>query len=255
MRIVSWNVNGIRAVVKKGFIDQISQELNDPDIICLQETKAQNDQINEALSNLSGYEVFSSDAEKKGYSGVAILTKQKPKEVVEGIGLVEHDKEGRVLRATYEDFHIVTVYTPNSKSGLERLPYRGEWDELFNNYLQDLRKSKPVIVCGDFNVAHQEIDIARPKANYNKSAGYTQQEIDGFSRFTANGLVDSFRKLHPEEVKYSWWSFRAGARGKNIGWRLDYFLVDENLMDSIDDAYIQDEVMGSDHCPVGILLK
>lgn len=254
MRILSWNVNGVRAVVKKGFVDQIKNELGSPDILCLQETKAQVDQVNEALAELEGYHIYSNAAVKKGYSGVSILSKTEPIEVKADMDIEEHDQEGRVLRATYDDFHLITVYTPNSKGSLERLPYREGWDKDFNDYLQELRKTKPVVVCGDFNVAHQEIDIARPKSNYDKSPGYTQKEIDGFSRFTQNELIDSFRHLHPEEVKYSWWSFRANARANNIGWRLDYFLVDNQLEGNLKKAFILDQVMGSDHCPVGITL-
>lgn len=252
MRIVSWNVNGIRAVVGKGFVQQVDNELHSPDIICLQETKAQDDQIAEALAELQGYRIYSNSAVKKGYSGVAILSKKQPIKVSANMGIAEHDTEGRVLCAEFDDFQLVSVYTPNAQNGLARLPYRKTWDEAFKNYIVELEKHKPVIVCGDLNVAHQAIDIARPKDNYNKSAGYTQDEIDGMSNLLAAGYVDSFRLLHPDEVKYSWWSFRMNARERNIGWRIDYFVVSDQLKERIKLADILTEVEGSDHCPVVI---
>lgn len=250
MRIVSWNVNGVRAVVGKGFVEQLHNELEAPDIICLQETKAQDDQIRDALSDLSGYHLFSNSAEKKGYSGVAILTRKEPIKVTPDMGIEEHDREGRVLCAEFDDFQLVTVYTPNSQNGLARLPYRKKWDADFKSYVAKLEKHKPVVVCGDLNVAHQAIDIARPKENYNKSAGYTQDEIDGLSHLLGEGFFDSFRALHPEEVKYSWWSFRMNARTRNIGWRIDYFIVSEKLRDRVRSADVLSHVEGSDHCPV-----
>ncbi|MGF1563963.1 MAG: exodeoxyribonuclease III [Flavobacteriales bacterium] len=252
MRIVSWNVNGIRAVVGKGFVQQVDNELHSPDIICLQETKAQDDQIAEALAELQGYRIYSNSAVKKGYSGVAILSKKQPIKVSANMGIAEHDTEGRVLCAEFDDFQLVSVYTPNAQNGLARLPYRKTWDEAFKNYLVELEKHKPVIVCGDLNVAHQAIDIARPKDNYNKSAGYTQDEIDGMSNLLAAGYVDGFRLLHPDEVKYSWWSFRMNARERNIGWRIDYFVVSNQLKERIKLADILTKVEGSDHCPVVI---
>jgi exodeoxyribonuclease-3 len=252
MRIVSWNVNGIRAVVGKGFVQQVDNELHSPDIICLQETKAQDDQIAEALAELQGYRIYSNSAVKKGYSGVAILSKKQPIKVSANMGIAEHDTEGRVLCAEFDDFQLVSVYTPNAQNGLARLPYRKRWDEAFKNYIVELEKHKPVIVCGDLNVAHQAIDIARPKDNYNKSAGYTQDEIDGMSNLLAAGYVDSFRLLHPDEVKYSWWSFRMNARERNIGWRIDYFVVSNQLKERIKLADILTKVEGSDHCPVVI---
>ncbi len=255
MRLISWNVNGLRAAVKKGFVEKFSTELGDPDIVCLQETKAQDDQIIEALEELKGYHISSNSAEKKGYSGVSILSKKEPLSVTEGIGIEEHDTEGRVLTAEFEAFYMVTVYTPNSQNELKRLPYRMEWDEAFKAHLLKLDAAKPVVCCGDLNVAHQEIDIARPKSNYNKSAGYTQDEIDGLSAILSSGFIDTFRTLHPEEVKYSWWSFRANARAKNIGWRLDYFLASERLKSGIAQADILTEVEGSDHCPVVLELN
>lgn len=254
MRIVSWNVNGVRAVVGKGFVQQVDNELNRPDIICLQETKAQDDQIAEALAELKGYLVVSNSAVKKGYSGVAILSKTAPIKVTADMGIEAHDQEGRILCAEYDDFQLVTVYTPNSQNGLARLPYRKQWDADFKNYIVALEKHKPVVICGDLNVAHQAIDIARPKDNYNKSAGYTQDEIDGLSNILSAGYFDSFRMLHPEEVKYSWWSFRMNARERNIGWRIDYFIVSNALKSRIASADILTEVEGSDHCPVTLEL-
>ncbi|HBH06181.1 MAG TPA: exodeoxyribonuclease III [Flavobacteriales bacterium] len=252
MRIVSWNVNGIRAAVGKGFVEKVAEM--DPDILCLQETKAQDDQVLEALKDLNGYEIYSNSAERKGYSGTAILSRVPLNSVSSDIGAAEHDTEGRVLTADYDDFHLVNVYVPNSGQGLKRLDYRKKWDDAFRSYLIELQKTKPVILTGDLNVAHKEIDIARPKANYNKTAGYTQTEIDGMDALIDSGFVDTFRRLNPDEVKYSWWSFRGGARAKNIGWRIDYFVVSENLISRVSDAFIWNEMEGSDHCPVGIEL-
>lgn len=250
MRIVSWNVNGIRAVQGKGFAE-ILEQLN-ADCLLLQETKAQDEQVTAALQGIDGYQVYSNSAERKGYSGVAILTRQQPLRVIHNIGIQEHDQEGRVIVAEFDKFFLLNCYVPNSGDELVRLDYRKTWDSEFLAYMQSLQAQKPLIACGDFNVAHQPIDIARPKPNYNKSAGYTQIEIDGFSRFLAAGLVDSFRHLHPDEIAYSWWSYRAGARAKNIGWRIDYVLASQTLLSSIDNAFILPEIMGSDHCPVGI---
>lgn len=232
MKIISWNVNGIRAVAKKGFND-IVYKLN-PDIICLQETKAQDDQVQEALSDLKGYHIFSNSADRKGYSGVAILTKIKPLSIAPDMGIDEHDKEGRVLTAEFDDFYLTVVYVPNSGSELIRLGYRQTWDKAFLEYLKALEKKKPVIVCGDFNVAHKAIDLARPKENYNKSAGFMQEEIDGMDAYTSNGFVDTFRYLHPDKTDaYTWWSFRGGARQRNVGWRIDYFLVSNSIKDKV----------------------
>ena len=253
MKIISWNVNGIRAIQKKGFKESVCKM--QPDMLCLQETRAQPDQIAAAVESLNGYHLYSNPASKKGYSGTAILSKAEPINVGYGIGTEEHDSEGRVLTAEFEDFFLVTVYVPNSGNKLARLDYRSQWDVDFLAYLKNLENKKPVIACGDFNVAHQEIDLARPKPNYNKTAGYTQMEIDGFSRFIDFGLFDIFRQRHPDTVAYSWWSFRANARARNIGWRIDYFMVSEMLSESIADTFILDTVMGSDHCPVGIELK
>lgn len=250
MKIVSFNVNGIRAIVKKNFLaDAINL---DADVICLQETKAMVSQVKEALDTLDGYLIYANEAEKKGYSGTAVLTKTEPISVSYGIGIEEHDQEGRVVCAEYPEFYIVNVYVPNSGSQLLRLEYRQKWDKDFCTYLKSLENKKPVIVCGDFNVAHKSIDLARPKPNYNKSAGFMQEEIDGMDFYEQNGLKDSYRYLNPDEEKYSWWSYRAGARQKNVGWRIDYFLVSEFFLNKIKVAEIHNDIMGSDHCPVSI---
>ncbi len=253
MRLVSWNVNGIRAVLKKDFASSLASM--DTDILCLQETKAQDDQVAQALEQLEGYYLYSNSAERKGYSGTAILSRKEPLAVDYDIGAKEHDSEGRVIAAEYPDYILVTVYTPNSGSELKRLAYRQTWDKAFLKYIKKLEKQKPVIVCGDLNVAHREIDLARPKQNYNKSAGYMQEEIDGMDNIIASGFVDSFREIRAEEIKYSWWSYRAGARARNIGWRIDYFLCSPSLAGNITGADILNDVMGSDHCPVQLDLK
>ncbi len=253
MKIISWNVNGIRAVVKKNFLDDF--KAIDADIFCLQETKAQCKQVEEALSEIQGYHLYSNSAVKKGYSGTAVLTKEEPLSVTKGIEIPEHDEEGRVLTLEYESFYLVNVYVPNSGSDLKRLEYRQNWDQAFFDFLKKLEDVKPVVVCGDFNVAHKSIDLARPKANYNKAAGYMQEEIDGMDRFTQGGLLDSFRYFYPEKPDvYSWWSYRAGARGKNVGWRIDYFLVSDSFISNVIDAFILTDILGSDHCPTGITL-
>lgn len=248
MRLVSWNVNGIRAVMKKDFLKSFHSMQTD--ILCLQETKAQDNQVSETLTDIKGYHLYSNSAEKKGYSGTAILTRQKPLSVHFDMGIDVHDQEGRVIAAEYETYFLVTVYTPNSGSELKRLGYRQEWDAAFLNYLKVLEKRKPVVVCGDLNVAHKDIDLARPKANYNKAAGYMQEEIDGMDKLTQAGFVDTFRHLNPATVKYSWWSYRAGAREKNVGWRIDYFLASPSLSPRLKHADILTDIMGSDHCPV-----
>lgn len=248
MRLVSWNVNGIRAAMKKDFVQSLAAM--ETDVLCLQETKAQDEQVAEALAEINGYHLYSNSAEKKGYSGTAILSKSEPLSVQYDMGIEEHDQEGRVIAAEFERFYLVTVYTPNSGNGLKRLDYRQQWDADFLVYLQQLEKQKPVVLCGDLNVAHKDIDLARPKPNYNKSAGYTQAEIDGLDNLVAAGFVDTFRAQCPEEVKYSWWSYRAGARAKNVGWRIDYFMVSASLQGNVTGADILNEVMGSDHCPV-----
>ena len=249
MKIVSWNVNGIRAVAKKNFFKDL--KIMAPDILCLQETKAQDDQVAEALTPVSDYYIYSNSAEKKGYSGTAILSRTEPISVSRDIGIADHDTEGRVLCLEYPSFYLVDVYVPNSGNDLRRLEYRQTWDLAFFNYLKKLEKDKPVIVCGDFNVAHKAIDLARPKPNYNKSAGFMQEEIDGMDRYTQGGLIDSFRHFYPDKTdSYSWWSYRAGARERNVGWRIDYFLVSSAILPSIKNADILNSVMGSDHCPV-----
>ncbi|MFI3331628.1 MAG: exodeoxyribonuclease III [Rikenellaceae bacterium] len=254
MKLVSWNVNGIRSAISKNFREKISA-IN-PDVLCLQETKAQDEQVRESLKDFPEYKIYMNSAERKGYSGTAILTKTEPLSVSYGIGVSEHDNEGRVTCVEFEKFFLVDVYVPNSGSELLRLGYRQSWDKAFFDYLKSLEQTKPVVVCGDFNVAHRAVDLARPKANYNKSAGYMQEEIDGMDRFTQGGLVDTFRHLHPDTLgAYSWWSYRGGARAKNVGWRIDYFLASEALLSSITDAYIMPEVEGSDHCPVALDIK
>ena len=254
MKILSWNVNGIRAIAKKSFFTDL--ELLAPDILCLQETKAQDTHIVETLGHLNGYHLYSNSANKPGYSGLAVISKIKPVNISKGINILEHDTEGRVLCLEYESFFLVNVYVPNSGRELKRLSYRQTFDSAFFDYLKALEKLKPVVICGDFNVAHKPIDIARPKANYNKTAGYMQEEIDGMDRFINGGLVDTFRHLFPDATeRYSWWSQMFGARTKNIGWRIDYFLVSESLVPSLKDAFILDDITGSDHCPVGIVLS
>ena len=254
MKIISWNVNGIRAVAKKNFFNDL--ESMDPDILCLQETKAQDDQVAEVLAPVNHYEVYSSSAVKKGYSGTAILSKKSPLNVIRDIGIKEHDQEGRVVGLEYDSYFLVNVYVPNSGNDLKRLEYRQRWDLDFFKFLKRLEEQKPVLVCGDFNVAHRDIDLARPKPNYNKSAGYMQEEIDGMDRYTRGGFVDTFRYFNPDATDaYSWWSYRAGARKKNVGWRIDYFLASQSLLTSLKNAFISNEVMGSDHCPIGILIN
>lgn len=253
MKIISFNVNGIRAIAKKSFLEDIPK-LN-PDILCLQETKATEDQVKETVKDLNGYFVYANEAERKGYSGTAILSKEEALSVTYHTGVDDHDNEGRLVAAEFEDYYVVNVYVPNSGNDLKRLDYRQKWDADFLKFLKKLEMAKPIIVCGDFNVAHKEIDLARPKPNYNKSAGFMQEEIDGMDAYTSNGLLDTFRLINPEEVKYSWWSYRGGARDRNVGWRIDYFLVSESISDQVKDAFILNEVMGSDHCPVGIVLK
>ncbi len=253
MQIVSFNVNGIRAISKKSFPEDM-QNLS-PDVLCLQETKATVDQVKETIGDLNGYHIYANEAEKKGYSGTAILSKVEPISVSYDMGIEEHDTEGRVIAAEFEEYYVVTVYTPNSGNDLKRLDYRQTWDTAFLDYLKELEAKKPVLVCGDFNVAHKSIDLARPKANYNKSAGHMQEEIDGMDNYLANGFVDTFRLKHDDEVKYSWWSYRGGARERNVGWRIDYFLASESLSSNIESAEIHNDIFGSDHCPVSVTVK
>ena len=245
MKLISWNVNGLRACMTKGFMDAF-KSLN-ADIFCLQETKLSEGQL--ALE-LPGYHQYWNYAEKKGYSGTAIFTKEEPLSAAYGIGISEHDHEGRVITLEYEKFYFVTVYTPNSQDGLKRLEYRMEWEKAFLAYLKKLEEKKPVIFCGDLNVAHQEIDLKNPKTN-RKNAGFTDEERARFSELLKEGFVDTFRYFYPEETGiYSWWSYRFHAREKNAGWRIDYFLVSEVLKDELKDAKIHTEIFGSDHCPV-----
>ena len=251
MKLISLNVNGIRAVLKKGFEDFIAAEK--PDIVCLQETKASQADV-VVPESLAGYTSFWNAAEKKGYAGTAIFTKPKPLAVTLGIGHTEHDNEGRVLTAEYADFFLVNVYVPNSKRELTRLPYRQQWDRDFLAYLQKLERAKPVIFCGDLNVAHTEIDLARPKDNV-KNHGFTPEERAGFSAFVKAGFVDTFREFEKAGGHYTWWSQMGSARARNIGWRIDYFLCSEVLRARLKAATIYPHIMGSDHCPVGIELK
>lgn len=246
MKLISWNVNGLRACMNKGFEDFLRAA--DADIFCVQETKMQREQ---AEFVFEGYEEYWNSAEKKGYSGTAVFTKEKPINVTYGLGIEEHDKEGRVITAEYEKFYLVTVYTPNSKRELARLDYRMTWEDVFRDYLLQLDAKKPVIVCGDLNVAAEEIDLKNPKTNH-KNAGFSDEERAKFRELKAAGFVDTFRYLHPEEVKYSWWSYMFKAREKNAGWRIDYFVVSERIKDLVQTAEIHNEIFGSDHCPVSI---
>lgn len=250
MKIISWNVNGIRAMMKKDF-PKVFKEMN-ADVLCIQETKAQDDQVIEALKEIDGYELVVNSAVKKGYSGVAILSRIPILSSSRDIKIEEHDQEGRVVTAEFEDFELVNVYVPNSGSGLKRLDYRATWDKAFAAYLKKKDKKKPIIVTGDFNVAHEAIDLARPKPNYNKTSGYTQTEIDGMDGLLNVGLVDAFRAKHPDKVQYTFWSVRFGARAKNVGWRIDYFLVSNKIWDRVEDSFIWNDIMGSDHCPLGL---
>ena len=249
MKLISWNVNGLRACVGKGFEESFGQL--DADFFCLQETKMQEGQLD---LQVEGYTSYWNYAEKKGYSGTAVYTRHTPLSVSYGIGVDEHDHEGRVITLEMADFYLVTVYTPNSQDGLRRLDYRMEWEDAFLTYLQALDAKKPVVVCGDMNVAHQEIDLKNPKTN-RRNAGFTDEERAKFSHLLASGFTDTFRLLHPDEIKYSWWSYRFKAREKNAGWRIDYFLVSDRLADRVSAAEIHNEIMGSDHCPVELVLE
>ena len=249
MKLISWNVNGLRACVGKDFEQQF-KDFN-ADFFCLQETKMQAGQLD---LSFPGYESYWNYADKKGYSGTAIFTKHKPLSVTYGIDIDEHDHEGRVITLEMDDFYLVTVYTPNSQDELRRLEYRMKWEEDFQSYLHKLDEIKPVIVCGDMNVAHQEIDLKNPKTN-RRNAGFTDEEREKMTELLNNGFIDTFRTLYPEQVTYSWWSYRFRAREKNTGWRIDYFLISERLRDRLVDAKIHTEIMGSDHCPIEIDLK
>lgn len=245
MKLISWNVNGLRACIGKGFLDYFKEQ--QADIFCLQETKLQEGQIE---LELDGYHQYWNYAEKKGYSGTAIFTKEKPISVHYGIGIEEHDKEGRVITLEFEKFYMITVYTPNSQEKLARLDYRMKWEEDFKNYLLELDKKKPVIVCGDLNVAHKEIDLKNPKTN-RKNAGFSDEEREKMTKLLESGFVDSFRYFYPNKTDiYSWWSYRFSARAKNAGWRIDYFLVSDRIKENMKGAEIHTEILGSDHCPV-----
>ncbi|WP_312286588.1 exodeoxyribonuclease III [Terrisporobacter sp.] len=250
MKLISWNVNGIRACVSKNFMDFFNEV--DADIFCLQETKLQENQID---LQLEGYFQYWNYAKKKGYSGTAIFTKKEPLSVTYGINIEEHDQEGRVITLEFEDFYMVTVYTPNSQSELKRLDYRMKWEDDFRSYLKKLDERKPVIVCGDLNVAHNEIDLKNPKTN-RKNAGFTDEERNKFTELLNEGFIDTFRYFYPEEANiYSWWSYRFKAREKNAGWRIDYFCTSEKLKERLVSAKIHTDVLGSDHCPVELIIK
>ena len=250
MKLISWNVNGLRAVLGKGFLDSFNAL--DADIFCLQETKLQEGQVDLPLT---GYHQYWNYAEKKGYSGTAVFCRREPLSVRRGIGVEEHDHEGRVLTLEFDDFYLVCCYTPNSQDGLKRLDYRMRWEDDFRAYLKGLEASKPVVLCGDLNVAHEEIDIKNPKSN-RMNAGFTDQERAKMTDLLAAGFVDTFRALHPDETgAYSWWSYRFHARENNAGWRIDYFIVSEALRDRVEKAAIHNEIYGSDHCPVELTLR
>ena len=250
MKLISWNVNGLRACVGKNFMEFFNEV--DADIFCLQETKLQENQID---LQLEGYYQYWNYAKKKGYSGTSIFTKKEPLNVIYGMGIEEHDQEGRLITLEFEDFYMVTVYTPNSQSELKRLNYRMKWEDDFKKYLKELDKKKPVIVCGDLNVAHKEIDLKNPKTN-RKNAGFTDEERNKFTELLNAGFIDTFRYFYPtEENIYSWWSYRFKAREKNAGWRIDYFCVSEKMKDRLESAKIHTEVLGSDHCPVELIIK
>lgn len=250
MKLISWNVNGLRACMQKGFMGSFLSL--DADIFCLQETKLQEGQIE---LNLEGYHQYWSYAEKKGYSGTALFTKKEPISVTYGMGIEKHDKEGRLITAEYEDFYLVVCYTPNSQDGLKRLDYRMEWEDDIRDYFKKLEEKKPIIYCGDLNVAHKEIDLKNPKTN-RKNAGFTDEEREKMSLLLADNKIDTFRHFYPDaEGEYSWWSYRFSAREKNAGWRIDYFIVSEILKDRLEDAQIHQDIFGSDHCPVELDIK
>ena len=249
MKLISWNVNGIRACLNKGFSD-FFKAVN-ADIFCLQETKCQPEQIN---LEFEGYTSYWNSAERKGYSGTAIFTKKQPVNVTYGIGIEEHDKEGRIITLEFEDFYLVTNYTPNAKRELERLDYRMVWEDEIRKYLLELNTKKPVIMCGDLNVAHEEIDLKNPKTNKG-NAGFTNEERGKMTELLNAGFIDSYRYLYPEKIEYSWWSYMGHAREKNVGWRIDYFIVSNDFKEKIKDATIYTEILGSDHCPVGLEIE
>lgn len=250
MKLISWNVNGLRACVGKGFYESLATF--DADVVCLQETKLQAGQID---LSLEGYETYWNYADKKGYSGTAIFTRRHPLSVTYGLGIDLHDHEGRIITAEYEDFYLVTAYVPNSQDGLRRLDYRQQWDKDLRAYLKELETRKPVVLCGDLNVAHREIDLKNPKSN-RKNAGFTDEEREGFQQLLDAGFVDTFRHFYPDQTDiYSWWSYRFRAREKNAGWRIDYFVVSEALRPQLVSAAIHTEIFGSDHCPVEVVIE
>jgi exodeoxyribonuclease-3 len=243
-------VNSVRAILKKDFIASVKKMK--PDILCLQETKATNIEVQKALLPLNNYLIYCNSADRKGYSGTALLSKNKPVKIFDFINEVDEDKEGRIICAEYANFYLINVYAPNAGQALERLAYKQRWNSRFLAYLKDLEKTKPVIVCGDLNVAHRPIDLKNDKANYNKTAGYTQIEIEGMDAIINSGFIDSFRYFHPNEEAYTFWSYRFNAREKNIGWRIDYFLISEKLINQVKLASIHPEFYGSDHCPISL---
>ena len=253
MKIISWNVNGIRAVAKKSFFESVNKMA--PDILCLQETKAQDHEVEDTLSSIPNYNKHFNSADTKGYSGTALLSKIPPLKLTLDMNVSEHDTEGRIQCAEYDNFILVNVYVPNSGQQLDRLDYRKQWDADFLKYLKNLERTKPVIACGDFNVAHRPIDLKNDKSNYNKTAGYTQIEIDGMDNFIKAGFVDSFRHFHPDAVEYTYWSYRFKSRERNTGWRIDYFLVSQSLVDRIKSVDILSDYFGSDHCPISLELE
>ena len=252
MKIISYNLNGIRSAISKGLFDWLAVE--QPDVFCIQESKAQPEQIDVMTMQELGYQSYIHSAEKKGYSGTAIFAKKEPLSVSYGLGIEEHDHEGRAITLEYEDFYLLCVYTPNAQRELARLSYRMEWEDALREYMKSLDSKKPVIYCGDLNVAHEEIDLKNPKTNH-FSAGFSDEERGKFTELLNSGFKDTFRNLYPEEVKYSWWSYMYGARAKNVGWRIDYFVVSDRIIDKVKDSFILNEIMGSDHCPVGIELE
>ena len=251
MKIISWNVNGIRAALRKGFIESMKKE--NPDIICIQETKAHPDQVDMAFNEYEHH--FWNSAEKKGYSGTAVFSKVKPLAVIYGLGIKEHDTEGRLITLEFESFFLINTYVPNSGRGLPRLIYRQKWDKALLKYIKGLEKDKPIVLTGDLNVAHKPIDLKNPTSNYNRTAGYMQEEIDGMNNIIKAGFIDSFREFNNEPGQYTWWSYMFNARANNAGWRIDYFIVSPKLIKKTKDSFILPKIFGSDHCPIALNLK
>ncbi|MBS3117075.1 exodeoxyribonuclease III [Candidatus Woesearchaeota archaeon] len=252
MKIISWNVNGIRACFKRNCLNPIGEEIK-PDIFCIQETKAHPGQVDNLLSEFPHH--FWNAAEKAGYAGTATFSKIKPLQVSYGMGIKEHDQEGRIVNLEFQDYFLVNVYVPNSGRGLPRLSYRAQWDKDFLSFLKKLERKKPIVVCGDFNVARTRTDLANPDSNYNKTAGFTQVEINGFQKFFEADFIDTFREFHKEPGQYTYWGYWNNLRARNIGWRIDYFLISSSLQKKLKKAFILKEIMGSDHCPIGIVLS